>query len=69
MKKNTILFAGTPCCEEVEVGAKQYIRDMNFTKDDVKLIKRGNSIIVEALRDLDADERDGNSPAGEVGGK
>ena len=52
----TTLFAGTGL-PEAEHEARDYIRAQKFTRADVKLIKRGDMMLVIAERDLDDGER------------
>ena len=39
--------------EESEIEAKKYISDMKLTKEDVKLVIRGEMILVIARKDIE----------------
>jgi hypothetical protein len=52
----TTLFAATGL-PEADHEARDYIRAQKFTREDVKLIKRGDMMLVIAERDLDDGER------------
>lgn len=46
----TILFAGDP--DEHMQAAKDYIAANGFTKDDVRLVVRGDALLIEAKREV-----------------
>jgi hypothetical protein len=56
LRKGTTLFAATGL-PEADHEARDYIRAQKFTREDVKLIKRGDMMLVIAERDLDDGER------------
>ena len=47
----TIMFAG-PDVDDMSDLAKNYIRDMKLSKDDVKLVRENGAILVKAIRDI-----------------
>lgn len=50
--KNTLLFA-SPDVDIAIIEAKNYCKDMGFTKEDIKIVRRGSQILVIAIKDLE----------------
>ena len=48
---NTVLFASDDC-EDAVIDAREYIKRMKLTHDDVKLVKRDSQTLVVAVRRL-----------------
>lgn len=61
---DTQLFAA-PYGDETVAAARRYISDMNFTAVDVKIVHRGDQILVIARRDVGQRSNDSiKDPAG-----
>lgn len=50
--KGMILFA-CPDVDIAELEAKDYIKEMRFTPEDVRIYRKNGQVLVQALRDLE----------------
>ena len=51
VNQQTVLFASDDC-EDAVIDAREYIKRMKLTHDDVKLVKRDSQTLVVAVRRL-----------------
>jgi len=50
IRRDTVLFSGW---EEHLEYAREYIREMRFNKDEVRIVRQGEMILVKAKKEID----------------